>query len=359
MSSWLYSDGIRDLADNNILPGFADQISETNVLMKLLMNDGSTKPIKGNSASTKAGFLVGGDKIERTIDIAALTAKGWYRGYSPLKSTQNRTTNSVVQNFTGAYATVMISFDEEDKARGSQARINLVKYKIGKAYQAVKGLIGPALYYYDGQLTGDNIFGPNGLGQLLGTQVSNVAYGGVDRSWMGINSSDAGHEYWDANFIDESSAEADLLDPSSSDHIFQILSRLEMACRHNGKRLTHILTTPTLWLAYEEALRQKQVINSAKEADLGFQMLYFRGIPVIAEEDDSIPDHMVYGLNLSDVEGDGPGIKVYGREGRFFKMEPWRRVEGQAAYVADLFVSFAIWCDNPRYQGAAGLVGYN
>ena len=68
--SWLYSDAIRDLVNNNILPGIADQVSDINTLMKLLMNDGSTKPIRGNTPRTKAGFLVGGDKIERPIDMA-------------------------------------------------------------------------------------------------------------------------------------------------------------------------------------------------------------------------------------------------------------------------------------------------
>ncbi len=355
--SWLYSDGIRDLVNNNILPGIADQVSEANVLMKLLMNNGSTKPIKGNTPSTKAGFLVGGDKIERPIDIAALTAKGWYRGYSPLKSTQNRTTDTATQEFVGCYATIMISFDEEDKAQGDAARINLVKYKIGKAYQAVKMQIGPALYYGDSQLTGDEAFGPHGIGQLLGTQISGSVSGGINRTWMGIDSSEAGKEFWDANMIDESSADADLLDPTSTDYIYRILDRLEMSSRHNGQRLSHILTTPYLWGVYEEALRQKQVINSAKEADLGFQMLFFRGIPVIAEEDSSIPDYSIYGLNLHDIDGDGPGIKVYGQKGRFFKLEPWRRLEGQPAHVADLFVRLAIYSDSPRYHGSAQGVG--
>jgi len=357
---WMYSKGLNDIVKNTIMPGIADNFSTSSRLTNLLMNDGKLTPIAGNTPRTKGGMIVGGDYLERPIDVAAHEAINWYKGLSPLKTTQNRMTNTTKQEWASLAATVVISRQDQLKARGDEAKIELVKYKIGKAYQALRSEIARSLYFCDAQLAGEDVMGVHGLGQLAGSSYpAGTMVGGINRTWQQLDSSVAGMEFWDCNSRDENSAEADLEDPTSDDHMPAILSRLDMDCRFLGQSVTHYLTTETLYLAYENIMRQKQQIVQSKTADLGFEYLTFRGKPVIYEESSHIPAGAIYALNLNDIDGDGPGIQIKGRKGNFFERDNWIPLSGQLGDECHISVEFCLWCDKPRYQGSAQNVGIN
>lgn len=128
----------------------------------------------------------------------------------------------------------------------------------------------------------------------------------------------------------------DLCNPNSQYYIEKIFQRMTGALTIGKDAPTLFVTTQVVWDAYETALRaDKRFEGNYKDADGGFKMLHFRGIPIVV--DNHVPGgssnsgsySMLYALNENYL-----GFRH--RSGYNFKSEAWKRTEKQHVYFSEM-----------------------
>lgn len=356
---WLYSSDLQTVVRNKIIKGLVDTIGDSSPTMALLMNDGNTAVSGKSTPAAKSGFFEGGKKIERVVRIARIDARGSHRDYQPVKIQPTRTKTAVLQDFGRYYGSVDISMGEAIEARGPEAKLNLMSTKYEEVWADVKELIAEGIFNYDAMMlsTSDHFSGMNGLGQLCGRRAGGTNYGGINREWMGLES-DATHTFWNSYRDSVSHPAADLLDRTdTTDYIVYILQNLVDGCTIGGGkyRPTNLITNKSIFNTYKEVLRGKQEIQQAKVGSLGFEYLYYEGIPIIW--DSYCPDYHIYALNMKPAFRGKPPLGIIGRKGYWFQETGWKEGQDTLERVKQVTVDLNMWCDNPRLVGAALRVG--
>ncbi len=348
------------IAQNKVLPGLADNVGDVSPLMKVLVGDGSTM-LSGNKPVAKMDF-VGGPKIERVIQMDTVSARGSFSGHDILNTNPNRTRNNVEQGMKNYYTSVSVTREEAAAARGDEAKINLMENKTKEAVAALKLMMAEGIYNADDIdiiVGSDQEKGFNGVGQLAGkagTLISTAAAGttgGIDRLWMGVDSTL--NTYWDSQLDSDAHLIANLLNQNHDSYIQKILRDVIRNCSIAGTKPTHIFTTKTIYDFLMDSLIAIQRQTNPEKGSGGFETLNWEGIPVMW--DDFCPANHAYVLNLStDIEGK-QSLGLTGRRGFWFDSTPWKQGVDQAVMVKQFMVTGNMYSDNPRLQGALTSIG--
>ena len=360
--TFLYNSEYEALAQNTIVPKIADNIGDVSPLMGKLVGDGNANA--GHAKPNAKLQFTGGAKVEKVVRVAHLTARGSQSGHGVVNVNPNRTHNNAVQSFARYYATISITREEASAVRGPEAKVNLMETKVSEAIASIKDLIANGIFNADDiDLTGDELYGMNGLGQLCGkrgTLISTGAAGntgGGDRSWMGIDST--ANTYWDTASWDSSInttqyLAADLLDSTSASYIQDIIRSQVRAATVGNVRPDLIVTTKTVYNYLEQSMLVNQRFVDSSKGNLGFEQLAFEGIPVIW--DAFCPEYHAYFLRTAPVNGQ-QSLGIMGRKGFWFDMTPWKQATNSLVAVRQIACDLNLYCDNPRYTSSLLRIG--
>ena len=352
-SDYLYSDELNDYVRNSVQPGLSDIIGDSSTMMKLLLNQGRTDALDQHKAT--AGMMwAAGPKVEKTIRIDLLDSVGWHQDYQVFDPSPNRVTTSAQMRWARARAHIVWTKDDDLAVRAGGTGelktvicLNRLRDKYNEAYAALADMMGDALYGYV-----DTVPEPYGLGLLAGRYVAG-SYGGIDRSWMGIDSTNLAA--WDSYRDAVEHPAADLVDPASTSYLPTVIDDLIYSTSFGGFGLSNIVMNQAEYRVFENILRDKRVIGDAQVGDLGYEYIKHKGKTIAW--DSKMPDHHCYGLNLAAVFGGKPCLYIVGREGGWYDETEWQGSQNTLELVKHITVNYNLWCDNPRFQGAITRLG--
>ena len=231
-----------------ILPGIEDQIIKDNALLSRLLKKAQRKD--------------GGQRIEQVIRYANSTQGGWYSGLDSLDTAQEQTRTRAYWEWRQAHQPLVISNIDQAKNGGSEAVFKLLAEDAEDAKKAIQDKFGTALYTAQ---SGDQM---ESLVDACddGTNVDD--YGGISRG---------SYDWWEGQY-----------NGTGGDLTLSMLATEYDLCFSGNDAPTIITTTKELWSGYE-ALLQPQVrfqlaTTGYPKIDGGFNAMFFRGTPIIADE---------------------------------------------------------------------------
>ena len=187
--------------------------------------------------------------------------------------------------------------------------------------------------------------GLNGLRELCDTT----------RVWGTIDSTD--FSWWEPGLYDATGYTiAQLEDPTSAYYILKLIRTGADNCTHGGSRPTHFITSRALFNLIEDTMISQKIYQKTQRADIGYEFIDHRGMEIVAEDPDFIPDYHGFFLNLKD-RPNGPAIQLVGREDSWFKLSDWIGIPNQLAHVKHLVAQCVLVCDQPRLFGMYSSLG--
>ena len=129
------------------------------------------------------------------------------------------------------------------------------------------------------------------------------------------------------NLVSASLTYANIILSTNDYFIEKILRKMVGALGVAGDKPTLIVTTQVVWDAYEAVLREDKRFEGNHSADAGFDILTFRGIPMVV--DANVPAGYMYFLNES-------YLGYYHATGFNFNTTPFKRAEMQHVYFSEL-----------------------
>jgi len=339
------SNDLAAFLNDHWIPGIVDQIGEMSVLMKLLMRSNGLT----NMDADKPGLskmIVGGEKIKRSVRHTRTASRGSMSGYDVLKVDPNRKFEYALFDWRTYYVALPQSLDEMLAARGPEAVNNWMAANLSVIVADLMDMIGVGLYnsaaVVAAALLADTAQrkGLNGLRELTDTT----------RSWGSIDSTD--YSWWEPGVNNQVlHTLAELSDPTNAKNILKVIRTGINSCTHAGKKPTHVIVPPALFNLIEDyMIYNKITLSNAKRASLGYQYLDYRGVEIVEEHGDFIPDYHMFFLNLSG-EGNNQRINLKGRQDAWFKLTDWREPTNQLARVKFLVSQCCLYCDEPRMFG--------
>ena len=368
MAQFLNSDWVVDLARNKVLSGVSDNVGDFDELMQVLLNMGTTDVTKITQLKTVNLLEGGGKEIERAILYDDFDATGWYEGREELNTDDNRITQMAKTSMKSGYVSLSIDKKTMRIIQGDEKRIKdhmELKMKVGMI--TAVNTITDALFLYDDLLVGALNGSLNGLGQLVGRTVSTVLKGGIDRSWMNIDSSESGNEFWDSNAVNVSKTTAMLLDPTHQYYLPKVLDAAISSAKYGGHKVSIIVMPEAIGNILREIQRAHLHMTTDGNKDLGIVTLRHQGIPII--EPNSCPAYHIYGLQTKpafQMGGETPvtGIKfarvmdtIKGIPKPMpFQLGQWVKPFNAMVWVSQLDWDCNLYCDNPRLNFMEGRI---
>lgn len=264
----------------------------------------------------------GGERIVQPLMYGKNTTASSYSGYEQLDTTPQEGIDSAEYNWKQYSVSITISGEEERKNGGSSKIIDILEARTKQAEMSLTEQLTTGIFS-DG--TG------NGSKDLTGLKAM-VSDSGT---YGGINSST--YTWWQASI--DSDAEA--------------LSIADMRTQYNnasigGRDTPNLLvTTQTLYEKYEALLTttyQTMAAGTKKLADAGFQVLEFKGKPIVWDE--LCPTGHVFYLNTNHMK-----MVVHSKAN--FDVTDFVKPENQDARVAQILFMGNFTCD--RRKSFAGM----
>lgn len=256
-----FDTNIQAMAKEALLPKSVDIVLGSNVLALRLL---------GNAKKWR------GTKLEKTIQHTAPTTGGSFSGYDLFDTTSSDTKIKLSFDLRGYYQSIILSGMEIDVTSASESSVDLVVNAIEEGTNAMADAIGTILY---GTGTGNGNKDFLGLGAVVDDGGEVATYGGQTRaSYTGLqaNETDVGGALTLAG-----------------------MATMYSSCSSGSEKPTLIVTTEAIWDDYE-ALNQPYLQNNmdgyrqvtmkgmtpreALKGETGFDALFFRGTPVVADE---------------------------------------------------------------------------
>lgn len=230
---------------------------------------------------------VGGERIVQPLDYAKNTSGGSYSGYDTLTITPVETIGAAEFNWKQYYVTIRISGEEQRKNNGSKYKvIDLLGARIKNAENAMRENLVDGIFSDGTGNSGKDLTGLEAMVSDSGT------YGGIDSST----------ETWWQAYVDDNSGTDTALTLDDMRTAFNSASK-------GGKDTPDlIVTTQSLYEKYEGFFTQ---VNNGtvpgsfstpskgikRMADGGFQVLQFKGAPIVWDE--QAPAKTMYFLNTN------------------------------------------------------------
>jgi len=186
---------------------------------------------------------------------------------------------------------------------------------------------------------------PDSVYTICATQNNTV--GGIDASASGLGFS------WNPKILDLESAAPtfdNLIDPTSAYYLENILQAIYASLSVGQDKPTIAITTQVVWDAYEAILRNAKRFDAAYEADGGFDVLKFRHMKLVVDENvpggslNSATYSQMYVLNENYI---GYRHKI----GMDFKATKWEKVQLQHVFFSEMNWHGGFVCSRRDRQG--------
>lgn len=277
----IFNENLRAITQDYLAPKVLDSVLNGNVLaMKLL---GMPKKWSG-------------EQMSKTVRVSKQNNGGSFSGMDTFNRNKPSTKVRLAFDPKGIYVPVVIEGMERDVNATDKARAaSLVADAMEEAGTELLDLVGDMFY---GDSTGNGGKHPNGLLNIVDDGSVQANYGGQSRSTY-------------TNF--QSHVEAVTGNLTSLTPI----RTAEMAAKRGSNKVTLHVTSETKWNELESLLNPQVQMNfdsqgykqvtrdkivPSKEGlkgEAGFDALYYRGAPVVADE--KCPDLRWFGLNLNSI----------------------------------------------------------
>lgn len=298
----------------NFIPQMVDNIYNSSATWKMFDIDGRIKT-----------YLEGGRTVTEGLEYAKQTAGGTYSGWDLLDNTPPDNLTRASHNWGNYYASIAISGDDEDQNMGKEAVVNLLQNRTRGAEKKLKD-----------DLSVDLFSGSGGKGFVgLSTMVGAGSFGGIDGGT---------YTWWVSGTDTTTYTEAELIDSTDTD---AYMKRLFQAAVRSGEHMNEtpnlIVTTPLIWDIFETILDQDaRYVKSDRNqqiAKAGFDVLYWRQIPIIRDELCTAGE--LYFLNTNYLY-----LRTHRRTN--FLFDPFVKVANQRGRVAHIFHKTVLTTTNRR-----------
>jgi hypothetical protein len=259
----------------------------------------------------------GGERIVEPLMYGKNSTAKSYSGYEQLDTTPQAGIDSAEFNWKQYSVSVSISGEEERKNAGSSKIIDILDARIKQAEMSLTESLTEGLFS-DG--TGN---GSKNLTGLVAMVANSGTYGGINSTT---------YDWWKSGY----------------DSTSETLSVIDMATGFNtasvgGKDAPDlIVTTQTLYEKYESLLTGTIQTNSEgtkKMGDAGFQVLQYKGVPVVWDE--YVPATNMYFLNLKH-------MKLVVHKDANFETTDFVKPENQDARVAQILFMGNLTCNRRK-----------
>jgi hypothetical protein len=308
---------LESLVKDNYIPILSDQIFESSAFLKWLDS-------KSDSSKGGRNLVIG------PIAYAKTSAAGTVKGFGPVDINPNDQVTAAEYDWATLYASLAVSFDEEDSVEGDpNAVMSLIETKMKLAKMTLSDLLGTAVFN-----DGSDADAPHGLRKIIGT----------DRTLGGINSTT--YSWWDGNLYSDTTnySKTNMVDPASAYYILKLLRNAWNGAKHNSEQPDIIVCT-TGWenLMEEEIQPMTRYGNSdIAKANVDFASFAYKGkAPVVV--DDLCPTAELYMLNSN-------WLKLYKHSKRNMVMGPFQKPVDRLARVAQITLKCQLATNGPRYQ---------
>ena len=326
-------DNVTAITRAKFIPILADNIFDSSVLLQQFRQ--------------RADMLDGGKSITQPL-LYAKGRGGSYAEWDTLDVSPKETRTAADYDWKYIYANMTISKQQELKTAGDSAVLNLISVETETTEKTLIDLISTALFN-DGAVAND----PHGLRKIIN----------YDRSLGGIDSTT--YTWWDANVaVDINSAystsnlsRANLITEGGTYDLRTVMRDVWQKCQHGKEHPDAVVMSAGMYTVYEHLLgehtRYMQPVNAnvQKVADAGFEVLAFKGVPVLYDE--YCPAGFCFFTNSKYL-----GMKIHQDDN--FSLGPWQKPVNQQARIAQVTLACEFVTSNSRYQGrieAATAVG--
>jgi hypothetical protein len=246
-------DDILSTTFRNYHKTLTDNIFETRPLLQHYMSKGRVKTLSG------------GQSIVEPLMYAEGQADS-YAEWDPIEVDQSATATAAQYNWKQMYATIAISGLEEAQNSGKEQIINLLESKIEQAQETLKNRLNGFLFGTYASATVGNDF--LGLPTIINNEDAD-AVGGIVTG-AGVN------DWWKANVQDETAA------PISAVELEAALRGLYNNSSDAGPDTTDAIFTNAYGFGFYESTLTPQVrYTDTTKANLGFQNLMFKNVPMM------------------------------------------------------------------------------
>ena len=294
-------DYIQAQVQERYLPGFADNIYNSSALLATLRADERVS-------------VRGGERITEGVLYAQNTARGTYSGFGTVDTTPTEKRTRARYEWAGYYVTISIAQSDELKCSGDLAVATLLETEMESAELDMKDQLG------DDVFDGVAVDGIVGLGSAVGTTNTYGAIDGNTYSWWRSTVDSTGH------------TKGNMKTASSTSYVLTLLANAFAACTHNGSSPNLIVTTWDVFGIIEAVLQAQatyEQLNARSNAiaQSGFQVIQYRGIPIVADE--KCPAYHAFVLNTN-------YLKLYVHPDDDFKFSGFVKPGNQLARVGQI-----------------------
>lgn len=261
----------------------------------------------------------GGEKIVVPVLGGRNTTAGSYSGADTISITAQTGITAAEYSWKQFAASVFITGLEEAQNYGEHAIIDLLQSKVMQAEESIKEALDEDLVAGDG--TGNSSKDFNGLVNLVGTT----------NTVGGIDGSDSDNTWW-RSYVSTSATSLTLADMATAQNTVSF----------GNDKPKLILTTQTLYEAYEALLQPQQIFQSSQAADAGFDTLMHKGVPV--HYDAYTTAGAVYFINTS-------YLKLVKHTAKWFEPTPFVKPTNQDVRVAQILCYGNLVVMSRRHQG--------
>lgn len=229
----------------------ADNVSQSNALLKRLQEKNKIRPITG------------GSKILEELEYGEgdLT---WYSGYEAIDYTPKQLFTAAEYSLKLCAVPVAISGEDLLKNAGHEQVMDLLEKRIDNACKTMCNKMSAAVYS-DGTGSGGKEIG--GLALLVADAPETGTVGGINRAT-------SGNEFWRNKSLTPEEA-------ITSANILKNMDKLYMQLCRGTERPDLIVAGTNMFTTFEEALTPMQRFSDSKMADAGFANIKYKNTDVI------------------------------------------------------------------------------
>jgi len=288
----------------------------------------------------KSKPVTGGKWVSTPLEYGTTHARTMAE-YDEIELTPRQTMDEARYNWKWINDTIVLSEKQiEVQNVSKQQLINLAEAKYKNLARTFRDKFSTLLYSTS---VGTN--DPDSLYTICATQ--NNIVGGIDASDSTLGFS------WNPKILDLESAAPtfdNLVDPTSDYYLLNILQAIYAALSVDEDVPTLAITTQVVWDAYEAILRADKRFGENYMADGGFDVLKFRKMMIVADE--NVPGgasnpavySQMYVLNEA-------YLSYRHKVGKDFTSTKWEKIQKQHAYFSEMNWWGAFTCSRRDKQG--------
>jgi len=304
-------DSITAIVKDTYLPKLVDNIYEASALLSMMRNDGVV--------------VEGGNYIIQPVTYAKNTARGGYVGMEPHDVSAPETRTAARYEYGDYYVSLVVTGKDERKCNGENAVVSLINTIMEEAEMSMKDQVATDLFSGSTYIVG------------LNTAIGTGTYAGI-----------AGGTYtwWQSGTDATAHTAANMKDSTNAAYIHTLFRKAWNSCKHLGKKTNLIVTSQEVYDIYEQTLqsnaRYPMTARGKFAADAGFDVVEFRGIPVVVDDfcADST-DSACYFLNTE-------FAPLFYHPDNNFRLTEWKIPTNADGRIAQLYFSAQLGLTNRR-----------